>query len=297
MVDVRQTVIASSDNVAGRPPVATLAPAVDESLAVTIKDPAGLDGTFRVVAVAADDAEPVTVYVGTDLKQADSTTVLLTSALVVAVPLLLALVAGMTWVAVGRSLRPVEAIRRQVADVSPTDPGVRVPVPGTDDEVRRLAVTMNAMLDRLQASSEREARFVADASHELQTPIAAARTELEVALTSAPTGGRRSRSGSSRRTGRWSGWSLTSCSSRAPTTVPHAPYPPRWISTTSSSTRSPGCVRPRASGSTRGASPLPSSTVVATTWYASSGTCWTTRSVTRAWRLAFGCAPWAARPY
>ena len=186
VVDGRGAIVVTSHNVAGRPAVAALGPAEGESLAVTVKDPAGLEGTFRVVAIVADDPQPVTIYVGTNLKQADSTTVLLASALVVAVPLLLALVAAMTWVAVGRSLRPVEAIRRQVADVSAHDPGVRVPVPGTDDELRRLALTMNAMLDRLQASSEREARFVADASHELQTPIAAARTELEVALARPP---------------------------------------------------------------------------------------------------------------
>jgi signal transduction histidine kinase len=182
VIDSRGSVFAASDNIKGLPPVTSLAPQDEESLAETMTSPAGLEGTYRVVAISAQDPEPLTIYVGTNLKQADHTTFLLKSAVVVAVPLLLALVAAMTWVAVGRSLRPVEEIRRQVADVSNTNSGTRVPVPTADDEIRRLAVTMNAMLDRLQRAAERERRFVADASHELQTPLAAIRTQLEVAL-------------------------------------------------------------------------------------------------------------------
>jgi signal transduction histidine kinase len=83
---------------------------------------------------------------------------------------------------VGRTLRPVDAIRAEVADISERSLDRRVPVPRTDDEISRLAATMNTMLDRLHTAAERQRRFVADASHELQTPLASVRTDLEVAL-------------------------------------------------------------------------------------------------------------------
>jgi signal transduction histidine kinase len=102
--------------------------------------------------------------------------------LLISLPILLALVGAIAWMIVGRALRPVEAIRAQVAEFSDRDLTRRVPEPRTDDEVGRLATTMNAMLDRLQRFAERQRTFVADASHELQSPIASSRAELEVAV-------------------------------------------------------------------------------------------------------------------
>jgi signal transduction histidine kinase len=100
----------------------------------------------------------------------------------IGVPLLVAVVAVVTWLVAGRALHPVEAIRSRVAQIGARDLHQRVPDPGTGDEVGRLAATMNLMLDRLQRSSERQRRFVSDASHELRSPLASLRTQLEVSL-------------------------------------------------------------------------------------------------------------------
>jgi signal transduction histidine kinase len=102
--------------------------------------------------------------------------------LLFAVPAMIALVALAAWYFTGRALRPVEAIRLEAESITGTTMDRRVPEPDTDDEVGRLARTMNAMLDRLETSSQRQRRFVSDASHELRSPLASIRTNLEVAL-------------------------------------------------------------------------------------------------------------------
>jgi signal transduction histidine kinase len=99
----------------------------------------------------------------------------------VGTPGLILLVGLIAWLLVGRALRPVEAIRAQVDEISATTMHRRVPVPNTDDEVARLARTMNGMLDRLERASARQRAFVSDASHELRSPVCTIRTELEVA--------------------------------------------------------------------------------------------------------------------
>ncbi|MGN9774778.1 sensor histidine kinase [Micromonospora sp. H33] len=145
--------------------------------------PLGEGGSYRLIAMSTETpAGPVIVYVAASLSPVDDATDALQGALAIGAPLLLALVAFTTWMVTGRTLRPVDAIRVEVADISERSLGRRVSVPPTDDEISRLADTMNMMLDRLDAAAERQRRFVADASHELQTPLAAARTDLEVAL-------------------------------------------------------------------------------------------------------------------
>ncbi|MGJ0118836.1 ATP-binding protein [Williamsia sp. MIQD14] len=99
--------------------------------------------------------------------------VVLTVALLLAAvfPVVLALLAGATYVLSGRTLAPVERIRSQVADLGGRDLGRRIPVPATRDEIARLADTMNAMLERLDTAQRRQVQFVGDASHELRSPL------------------------------------------------------------------------------------------------------------------------------
>jgi signal transduction histidine kinase len=105
----------------------------------------------------------------------------LTRKLVIGLPALVALVGAIAWVLVGRALRPVEAIRVEVDEITGSTMNRWVPEPPTSDEVGRLARTMNAMLSRLDTSATRQRQFVSDASHELSSPVAAIRTVLEVA--------------------------------------------------------------------------------------------------------------------
>jgi signal transduction histidine kinase len=101
--------------------------------------------------------------------------------LLIALPIILAAVGLVIWALTGRALRPVEAMREQAAVISAAELERRLPVPPSHDEVHRLAMTLNDMLDRLEAAALRQQRFVADASHELKSPVAAMRTMLEVA--------------------------------------------------------------------------------------------------------------------
>lgn len=100
--------------------------------------------------------------------------------LLVAVPLALAVVGLTTWLVVGRALRPVERIRREVDAIGGADLDRRVPVPDTRDEIHRLARTMNGMLERLDRSHRAQQQFVSDASHELRSPIASIRQYAEL---------------------------------------------------------------------------------------------------------------------
>ncbi len=99
----------------------------------------------------------------------------------IAGPLALVVTVGLTWLLVGATLRPVESMREEAAAISGSEPGRRLPVPNTGDEVARLGETLNAMLERLEEASERERRLVDDASHELRTPLANLKAELDLA--------------------------------------------------------------------------------------------------------------------
>ena len=94
----------------------------------------------------------------------------------------LVLAAGLGYVLAGTALRPVDRMRRQAARISADRSDERLPVPPGRDEVHRLGTTLNAMLDRLEEGLARERRFVAEAGHELRTPLALLRMEIDLAL-------------------------------------------------------------------------------------------------------------------
>lgn len=112
----------------------------------------------------------------------DGTVSRVRTALWVALPLLVAVAALVTWWLAGRALRPVRAITERTETISGGTLHERVPVPASGDEIERLAATINGMLDRLEADDRRRKRFVSDASHELRSPVAVLRSEAEVAL-------------------------------------------------------------------------------------------------------------------
>lgn len=186
VVDSSGHVVAASPNIRGKGPISTFRPAGGVPVLRTLTDiPDGSETEdYRVwVLTAQTRSGPATVYVGTSLEAVGEASWALRRSLVVGLPAMLALLAFCTWLVIGRALRPVEDIRAEVATISDKALHRRVPVPRIDDEVGRLAATMNQMLDRLESASQRQREFVADASHELQSPLAAFRTELEVALT------------------------------------------------------------------------------------------------------------------
>lgn len=179
------TVLAASSGILGQPAISTVAEATSTPTLRTLRDVPDDEETedYRVwVLRAATDSGPVTILVGASLESVNEAVGTLRQALLVGVPVMLALLALATRVLVGRALRPVEDIRAEVAAITDRELDRRVPTPATSDEIGRLARTMNEMLDRLESAAARQQEFVADASHELQSPLAAFRVQLEVAM-------------------------------------------------------------------------------------------------------------------
>jgi signal transduction histidine kinase len=171
-------VVASSPNVAGAPAVAPLAPGQSAQVVTPLDD-----DEFVAVADGAQTREGLRiVVVARALVEVLDATTVVTRLLIIGLPVLLAVVAITTWFAVGRALAPVEAIRREVDEISAEQLHRRVPTPAADDEIGRLAATMNRMLARLESARNSQRRFVSDASHELRSPMTTIRQHAEVAV-------------------------------------------------------------------------------------------------------------------
>lgn len=122
------------------------------------------------------------VFVLASLASVDQSVATLTLILLLGSPLLLAIVALSTWILTKRAFNPVDQIQSDVSEISESNMHLRVFEPEGADEISRLAATMNMMLERLERSSEDRKRFIADASHELKSPLSAIHTTLEIAL-------------------------------------------------------------------------------------------------------------------
>src|SRR6185437_9819789 len=149
--------------------------------AVTLNGPPfGMPPVLRVAAVAADRGYLVIAAV--PYGSAGDSLSVVAKALILSTPLLFVLFTGATWLAVGSTLRPITLLRRGAAQVTDTAVPRDLPVPEARDEVRSLALTLNDMLSRLAAAQQRQRDLVSDTAHELRSPIASIRTQLEVAL-------------------------------------------------------------------------------------------------------------------
>jgi heavy metal sensor kinase len=153
--------------------------------AVEMPDPrASGEPMLVVVTSTAAEGQTYHVIVATSLAERDQALAALRGALLAGGALGLLAAAALGYLLAGAALRPVETMRREAASVTEAHSDRRLAIPEADDELRRLAETLNAMLERLDTALERERGFVADASHELRTPLAALKAEIEVALDS-----------------------------------------------------------------------------------------------------------------
>ena len=142
--------------------------------------PYGIPDPLRVVVLRADHGR--TVIVARPFGEIVTSIATTRRLLAVGTPLLTVLLAAASWVIIGRTLRPIEALRRGAADISGRVRSRRLPVPESHDEVHGLATTLNDMLARLEEADARQRALVSDAAHELRSPLASIRLQLEVAL-------------------------------------------------------------------------------------------------------------------
>lgn len=144
------------------------------------------DGSARLIT-SFQVSPDLTLVTSSSLSEVENTLDRIRTLLWWTLPLLIVAVAGLAWMVVGRALRPVHAVTSRVAAIGSHSLHERVPVRDGADEIGELATTMNSMLDRLESATLVTRQLVSDASHELRTPIAVLRAELEVARRSADT--------------------------------------------------------------------------------------------------------------
>ncbi|MEU8268662.1 HAMP domain-containing sensor histidine kinase [Sphaerisporangium sp. NPDC049002] len=187
IVNSRGKVIAGNAGAVGWPPLSIVRPTADKPI-VNLTE-CSRAGCHLITAVrippqvypriVAD--EPDFVYAGMEPPPVLASHLLEFSTLALGIPVVLA-TTWLTWILIGRTLRPVELIRARMSEISVTNLSLRVPEPRSDDEIGRLARTANQTLTRLEEAMEQQRRFAHVVSHELKTPLAGLRTQLEEAL-------------------------------------------------------------------------------------------------------------------
>ncbi len=183
LVDPTGAVVASTPNLADGSAFDDSARLQGQTFVRSVSIAALEDDSYRLLSRDAETASGSAVlHVAQNIDDLDDTIRNLTIALAMVVPIVVTILASLVWLLVGRTLRPVERMRSEVADISGNDLSRRLAVSAHTDEIARLAETMNELLDRIDHSGRRQRRFVADAAHELRTPLTRMRTELEVDL-------------------------------------------------------------------------------------------------------------------
>ena len=179
-------VVDATPQVSGRPlldPGQTARAAREGAFTLELHDVPGVDGRARLLAMPIEGREgSLVLVVGASLEERDDAVRELLGALLLVGPAALLLMSLLGYALATAALRPVESMRAEAAAISAAEPGRRLPLPRSRDEVFRLGATLNDMLERLEAALARERSFVADASHELRTPLALLKAELELAL-------------------------------------------------------------------------------------------------------------------
>jgi signal transduction histidine kinase len=182
LVDEDGGIIAGSANAVDVPPIGPLDP-VGQTLR-TVETLPVEDDEYRILTRPIElDAGPAVLHVATNMDELRDVITQLRNALLLVVPLAALVISAVVWALVGRTLRPVERIRSEVASIDGGDRSHRISPPATGDEIERLAVTMNELLERQAVASRRQREFVADASHELRSPLARMRTDVDVGRT------------------------------------------------------------------------------------------------------------------
>ncbi len=183
VVGTGHRVLSATADLAGKPPVSDVQPGAGTEIHLSGLEifPGDDDPDVGVALGIRTPAGLRIVYVVSTTEQAEDSVHSSVLPLVAVLLGLLAVAGVAAWSLTGRALRPVERIRAQVAQISGGDLHQRITEPPVDDEVGRLARTMNRMLARIQSAADRQTQFVSDASHELRSPLAALLAELEVA--------------------------------------------------------------------------------------------------------------------
>ncbi|MDP9984713.1 signal transduction histidine kinase [Pseudarthrobacter oxydans] len=184
----RGTVVAASEPRLLEAPLSSLRPAAEQIATENVSAPGLLgdaDERYLVVLGVEDEGSKYWVLAGRTIQPQSDTVRIVTGFLLIAMPLLLAVVGLSVHFLVGRSLRQVDTIRTQVSHIDASRLSERVDVPRTGDELQALAATMNSMLDRIETADQRQRQFVSNASHELRSPLTTIRTGLDISIADA----------------------------------------------------------------------------------------------------------------